>query len=160
MRNKNNQKRSNNMPAKQAKQNKTNNEQEYQIRVFGKVGCDKCALLEKRLENLLAKEEWQAFQKVKFDLGTEDGLVEFASLECLNPQRVPGFVVARKNKRNGEFEVLPNLEKSRESGKKDICSNSRLYSWLGLQTDYTPQGQGVLSPKMIAAILKEAKQFE
>ena len=147
------------MTAKRKKQNNKSNGYEYQIRVFGKAGCDKCALLEKRLDTLLVKEEWQAFQKVKFDLGTEDGLVEFASLECLNPQRVPGFVVARKNKKNGEFEVLPNPEKSNESEKKDVCANSRLYSWLGLQTDYTPQGRGVLSPKMITAVLEEAKQF-
>ncbi len=130
---------------------------EYQVLVFGKVGCQKCAVLEKRLDDLLAKDEWRGFSKRKFDLGTEDGLVEFARLECLNPQRVPGFVVARKNPETDRFEPLPNPGPKAEPGKKDVCGNSRLYSWLGLQTDYSDQGRGVISPKMITAILTEAK---
>ncbi len=144
------------MPGKK-KEIQKKNEPKYQILLFGKAGCDKCAILEKRLDNLLATEKWSDFSKIKFDLESEEGLVEFCSIECMNPQRVPGFVVAKKNSQSGKFELLPNQPKNSRSDDEDICGNSRLYTWLGLQTDYTDQGGGVISPKMITTILTEAQ---
>jgi len=39
-------------------------EKYFQIHVFGKAGCDKCAVLNKRLDQMLTEEEWEAFEKV------------------------------------------------------------------------------------------------
>ena len=38
----------------------------------------------------------------------------------------------------------------------EICGKSKLYQYVGLQTDYTPAGKGLISPKMITAVLEEA----
>ena len=64
----------------------------YQIRVFGKQGCDKCHTLNQRLDKLLAKEEYGAFEKLYCDVETIDGLVAFAEAECINPARIPAML--------------------------------------------------------------------
>ncbi len=134
-------------------------EPQLHVLVFGKAGCDKCAILEKRLDQMLGKEEYSQFDKVKFDMESEEGLVEFCSLECMNPQRIPGFVVARRNQRSQLFEPLPRRPDLAAAGSDDLYGDARLHTWLGLQTDYSPQGGGVISPKMIAAVLREAKAW-
>ena len=134
----------------------TNDQPQVKIIIFGKPGCDKCAVLEKRVDSLLTQKKWRDFSKVKFDLESEDGLVEFCSLECLNPQRVPAFVITGRHPENGEFIPLPNRRQSAD--QSDICGDSRLHSWLGLQTDYSEKGGGVISKKMITAVLEEARK--
>lgn len=128
----------------------------YQIHVFGKPGCDKCHTLNGRLDDLLQKADWADFEKVYHDLETESGLVEFCEAECLNPQRVPGFYVTKANPSTGTHEPLPNPD----PGALDPPGgSSALYTWIGLQTDYTPVGRGVISPRMIEAVLRQAKNL-
>jgi hypothetical protein len=125
----------------------------HQILVFGKAGCDKCKVLNQRIDNLLTKEDWKDFEKVYCDVETEDGLIAFCNSECINPQRIPAFVVRRHNEESGSFDLLPNPT----MGKNDkVCGDSKLYTYLGLQTDYTDVGRGIISPKMIAAVLQQA----
>ncbi len=126
---------------------------QYQVQVFGKPGCDKCARLNRRLDKMLAKEEWQAFEKVYFDLHTEAGLVAFCEAECINPQRIPALLVTRWNADKDQYEPVPNPA----PGAPDpLCGKSRLFQHLGLQTDYSAGG-GVLAPKMLAAVLQQAR---
>ena len=55
----------------------------------------------------------------------------------------------------GAFEPIP----SPSEGKADpVCRKARLVSVLGLQTDYSESGRGVLSPTMIAAVLQDARR--
>lgn len=125
----------------------------YRILVFGKEGCDKCKALNKRLDDLLETEPWTAFEKEYVDVMSEEGLVAFSKQECLNPQRIPAFVVAHKKDGAEDFEPVPN----RKIGVQDaVCKDSRLYHHLGLQTDYTEAGKGLITPKMITAVLQEA----
>ena len=124
----------------------------YQVAVFGKRGCDKCAVLNQRLDKLLAKEEWQDFEKKYFDVETEEGIVTFCEAECMNPQRIPAMLVSALNEGSGEYAPVPNLDPD----KKDlICKNSRLYQHVGLQTDYSASGGGTITPKMISSVLGE-----
>ncbi len=126
----------------------------YQIHVFGKPGCDKCHTLNGRLDDLLQETEWAGFEKIYHDLETENGLVEFCEAECLNPQRVPGFYVSKAHPATGEQEPIPNPN----PGAADAPGGaSALYTWVGLQTDYSPVGRGVITPKMIEAVLRQAK---
>lgn len=126
----------------------------YQIHVFGKPGCDKCHTLNGRLDDLLQEAEWADFEKLYHDLETENGLVEFCEAECLNPQRVPGFYVSKANPATGEQEPLPNPQ----SGSAEAPGgSSALYTWVGLQTDYSGTGRGVITPRMIEAVLRQAK---
>ncbi len=126
----------------------------YQIHVFGKPGCDKCHTLNGRLDDLLQEAEWADFEKLYHDLETENGLVEFCEAECLNPQRVPGFYVSKANPATGEQEPLPNPQ----PGSADAPGGSgALYTWVGLQTDYSSVGRGVITPRMIEAVLRQAK---
>ena len=119
----------------------------YQIHVFGKPGCAKCHALQGRLDDLLQEETYSDFEKVYHDLETEDGLVAFCEAECLNPQRVPAFYVAKE----GEPILNPN-----PGATDSVTGDSSLYTLLGLQTDYSPRGRGVLSPKMIESVLQRA----
>jgi hypothetical protein len=124
----------------------------YQVRVFGKQGCDKCHTLNQRLDKLLAKEEFNTFEKLYCDVETIDGIVAFAEAECINPSRIPALLVTQWNEEAGDF--VPVSVK--EPGAADpVCRKSRLYQYIGLQTDYSDIGKGVISPKMIQSILAE-----
>ena len=126
----------------------------YQIHVFGKPGCDKCHTLNGRLDDLLQEAEWADFEKIYHDLETEAGLVEFCESECLNPQRVPGFYVSKASAVTGAQEPVPNPA----PGAADAPGgSSALYTVVGLQTDYSAAGRGVITPKMIEAVLRQAK---
>jgi hypothetical protein len=126
----------------------------YQIHVFGKPGCDKCHTLNGRLDDMLQEADWANFEKVYHDLETETGLVEFCEAECLNPQRVPGFYVSKADPATGQQAPLPNPDPGAPGSPG---GTSALYTWVGLQTDYSPAGRGVITPKMIEAVLRQAK---
>lgn len=124
----------------------------YQVHVFGKKGCDKCAVLNERLDKLLADEAWSEFKKVYNDVETERGIITFCEAECINPQRIPAMLVMRRNGK--AFQPVAN----RSPGKDDpVYKKSKLYQHLGLQTDYSDVGKGVLSPRMIKSCLAEAR---
>ena len=128
---------------------------DYRILVFGKAGCDKCKMLNRRIDSLLAKDDWQDFEKAYCDLDSEPGLVSFCRAECINPSRIPAFQVMKRQKDTGEY--LPLL--NRCPGQTDeTCKNSKLYTFLGLQSDYSAVGRGIISPKMIMAVMAEARQ--
>ena len=124
------------------------NHKAFRVLVFGKTGCEKCKVLNKRLDDLLGKPEWADFEKQYCDVETEDGLVAFCRAECVNPNRIPALVVARVHPENGGHEYLPNPEPGTEKGL--------LYSVLGIQTDYS--GSGVIPPKLIASVLAKARE--
>lgn len=126
----------------------------YRILVFGKAGCDKCKTLHKRLDEVLAREEWSDFEKQACDVETVEGLIAFCQSECLNPQRIPGFVVLRRQE---DAEAFAPVERPVPGKADPVCGASALYSLVGLQTDYSGQGRGVLTPKMIVAALTEAR---
>ena len=126
----------------------------YQIRVFGKEGCDKCHTLNQRLDKLLTQQDYIDFDKVYCDVETIDGLVAFSEAECINPSRIPAMLVTEWN--DSEQEYIPVNTKA--PGKLDtVCKKAKLYQYLGLQTDYSVLGKGIISPKMIQAILKETE---
>lgn len=124
----------------------------YKIQVFGKKGCQKCSVLNQRLDKMLAEKEWAEFEKCYRDVETEEGLIAFSEAECINPQRIPAMMVMRRQD-DGSYVPVANPK----MGEKDpVCGKSRLYQYLGLQTDYTDAGKGVISPKMIKAVLSDA----
>jgi len=124
----------------------------YQIKVFGKEGCDKCHTLNQRLDKLLAKEDYSAFEKLYCDVETIDGLVDFAEAECINPSRIPAMLVTEWNEADSEFTPIA----TKQPGKKDsVCKKARLYQYIGLQTDYSDTGKGLITPKMIQNVLAE-----
>ena len=125
----------------------------FRVRVFGKHGCPKCTVLNQRIDGLLEKPEWSDFEKEYFDVETEAGLVEFALAECLNPQRIPAFLVLRVAD-DGRVDFIPN---PRPGASDPVCRDSRLYTHLGLQTDYSNVGKGVISGQMIAQVFEEAR---
>ncbi len=125
----------------------------YRVHVFGKKGCDKCSVLNQRIDKLLEKEEWSAFEKHYNDVETETGLVAFAEAECINPQRIPAMMVLQENTETGEFEPVPNPSPDTPD---PLFKKSKLYQYIGVQTDYSDLGRGVISPKMIKKCLEEA----
>ncbi len=130
-------------------------EKNYRVTVFGKAGCDKCKVLQKRLYEILAKPEWNDFEKVYADVETEDGLVAFCRAECVNPSRIPAFVVSRRDPVSGHYQLVLNPEPEKPA---PVLKKAGLYTYTGLQTDYTGEGQGVITPRMITTILEAARK--
>ncbi len=128
---------------------------EYRVLVFGKTGCQKCTMLKRRLDRMFAKEEWQDFEKEYCDLGTSEGLVRFCKSECVNPSRIPALMITKRDPETGNYVPLENPS----PGKPDaVCGKSKLYQRMGLQTDYSENGKGLITPTMITAVLEEARQ--
>ncbi|MGE4488628.1 MAG: hypothetical protein AB7E95_03680 [Kiritimatiellales bacterium] len=127
----------------------------YKIQVFGKQGCAKCKTLNQRLDKLLADKEWSEFEKEYCDVETVEGLVAFASAECINPQRIPAMLITRRQEETGRYMPVPTRDPVPHD---DVCGKSKLYQYVGLQTDYSDEGKGIISPKMITAVLEEAMQ--
>ena len=122
----------------------------YIVHVFGKPGCAKCAMLNRRLDALLATPAYgEKFVKEYDDLSTEDGLVQFCLVQCVNPNRVPAMVLSDAE---GHY-----LENPRPDEADEVCGDSKLYQYLGIQTDYSGAGRGVITPEMIESILKSVE---
>ena len=114
----------------------------HRVTVFGKSGCDKCKVLQKRLDDLLATPEWADFEKVYCDVETEEGLVA-------------AMVVARREGEAGPFVPVPPPA---EDARDPAASRSLLWHCLGLQTDYSDAGRGVISPRTIEYVLRAARE--
>ncbi len=125
----------------------------FRVDVFGKQGCEKCGVLNQRLDKLLEKAEWAAFEKHYWDVETEPGIVAFAETEALNPQRIPAMLVMRLNEESGDYEPLPNPQPGKPH---PVLQDASLFAHVGLQTDYSEKGKGLITPKMIAACLETA----
>jgi hypothetical protein len=124
----------------------------YRIQVFGKPGCDKCAVLNQRLDALLEKPEWQEFEKSYCDLATEEGLVAFAEAECINPQQIPALLITQREEQGGVYRPVPN---ARPGALEEVYGRSKLYQFLGVRTDYSETGRGLITPQMLTAVLGE-----
>jgi len=122
------------------------------VNVFGKEGCAKCTMLNRRLDKLLSEERFASFQKKYHDVMTEAGLVPFCLAQCLNPSRIPAMLISRVFE-DGSEEYLPNPDADR---KDEVCKDSKLFQYLGLQTDYSEEGKGIITPEMVESILNQA----
>ncbi|MFO7535686.1 MAG: hypothetical protein R6X19_08405 [Kiritimatiellia bacterium] len=132
-------------------------DKKMKIVVFGKTGCVKCKVLQSRLDELLEHEEWKAlYEKEYCDVETEDGIVAFCKSECVNPQRIPAFLVTSWNPATQAYEPLPNPK----PGAADaVCRQSRLYQFVGIQTDYSDVGKGLITKPMIESVLAAARDL-
>lgn len=124
-----------------------------EVMVFGKAGCDKCKALLRRVGQLAEQPAWSEIQVRYLDVDTEEGLVEFCRMECLNPQRLPSLVVCSVGP-DGTATPIPAVPSAAPDPLLGTC---RLYHIVGLQTDYPPRGRGVITPAMIVAILEQAR---
>lgn len=127
-------------------------EESTHVLIFGKPGCPKCKLLRRRVGKVLNQDKYRELEENYCSLDTEKGLVLFSKAGCINPSRIPALLMARKDAETSRFVPIPVSESSREDS---VCGKSRLYSWIGLQTDYKT-GAGVISPKMIRSVFDEA----
>jgi len=128
-------------------------EKPFRIMVFGKTSCDKCKALNRRLDRLMTEPRWQDFEKVYCDVETEDGLIAFCRAQCANPNRIPALLVARRGD-DGRYQPLPV---ARPAATDAQCGSSHLYQFVGLQTDYSETGSGLITPQMLEAVLGEAQ---
>lgn len=125
----------------------------FRVMVFGKTGCEKCKVLNRRLDRLFAEAQWQDFEKHYCDVETEDGLIAFCRAQCVNPSRIPALLVTRSSDGESYAPV-----QTRDPGRADDSSSrSHLYQFVGLQTDYGEVGSGLITPEMIEAVLLEAR---
>ena len=126
------------------------------VNVFGKPGCAKCAMLNRRLDKMLAEEpQYACFHKEYHNVLEEDGLTAFCRTECLNPSRIPAMVISRASD-DGKPHYLANPS---PDAADPICKHSKLYQFLGIQTDYSDEGKGTITPEMIKSILDAALEL-
>jgi hypothetical protein len=126
----------------------------YRVLIFGKEGCPKCNVLKERVGKTLARDEWRDFDEQYLSVKTVEGLVAFSRAQCINPSRIPALLVAKRDPETGKYQFLPNPA----PGEADsVCRKSKLYQYLGLQTDYSAVGKGVISSKMITKVLAQAQ---
>ena len=126
------------------------------VNVFGKPGCAKCAMLNRRLDKMLAEDpRYARFHKEYHNVLSEEGLVEFCKSECLNPSRIPAMVISCADS-EGKSHYLFNPD---PDAFDSVCRHSKLYQFLGVQTDYSEEGKGIISPEMIKSILDEALEI-
>lgn len=126
------------------------------VNVFGKPGCAKCAMLNRRLDKMLAEDpRYARFHKEYHNVLSEEGLVEFCKSECLNPSRIPTMVISCADS-EGKSHYLVNPD---PDAFDSVCRHSKLYQFLGVQTDYSEEGKGIISPEMIKSILDEALEI-
>ncbi len=125
------------------------------VNVFGKPGCAKCAMLNQRLDKLLTEPRYAVFKKEYHNVLSEDGLLDFCKAECLNPSRIPAMVISRTDAQ-GKRHYLANPTPDTPD---PVCKHSKLYNFLGVQTDYSEEGKGVITPKMIQSVLDEALEI-
>lgn len=126
------------------------------VNVFGKPGCAKCAMLNRRLDKMLAEDpRYARFHKEYHNVLSEEGLVEFCKSECLNPSRIPAMVISCADS-EGKSHYLVNPD---PDAFDSACRHSKLYQFLGVQTDYSEEGKGIISPEMIKSILDEALEI-
>lgn len=117
------------------------------VHVFGKTGCAKCAVLQKRLDSILGDPKYQGkFVKEYDNVLTEEGLVKFCRVQCVNPNKIPAMVIG--------FEDGSYMEGDLKT------KTPYTYRYLGIQTDYSDVGKGVLTPEQIREILDEALEKE
>ena len=113
------------------------------VHVFGKTGCAKCAVLQKRLDALLERDEYKdRFVKEYDNVLTPEGLVRFCRVQCVNPNKIPAMVIADENGQFLEGDMNPNPPYT--------------YQYLGIQTDYSDKGKGIIPPDLIEKILRRA----
>ena len=122
------------------------------VNVFGKEGCAKCTMLNRRLDKLLSEKRYSGFVKKYHDVMSEAGLVPFCLAQCLNPSRIPAMLISQLRE-DGIEEYMANPEPDR---KDEVCNYSRLYQYLGLQTDYSDEGKGIITPEMLESVLDRA----
>ena len=125
-------------------------EKTYRITLFGKKGCDKCKVLNERIDGLLKTDSWQSFEKAYVDIASVDGLVSFVKTECLNPQRIPAFIVEKKGTDGGYKPIINPKSQTTEALLKP-------WRYVGVETDYSEKGRGVITPQMITSALEQAK---
>ncbi len=77
-------------------------------------------------------------------------MVSFVKRECLNPQRIPSFIVEKLNG-NGEYEAIKNPAHSQ------TVEGVRPMRYLGIQTDYTEVGKGIIPPAAVVEVMQEAR---
>ena len=51
--------------------------------------------------------------------------------------------------------MLPRSSVSAWKIMYPVCRKAKLYQYIGLQTDYSNVGQGLITPKMIQSVLAE-----
>lgn len=122
------------------------------VNVFGKEGCQKCAMLNRRLDKLLGAPRFAQFEKKYNNVMTEDGMMKFCLAQCLNPSRIPAMLISRIDE-NGKETYLPNPHPGEQS---EVYGHSKLFQFLGIQTDYSDEGKGIITPEMIESVLVEA----
>jgi len=93
---------------------------QYIVHVFGKEGCAKCTMLNRRLDTLLASDKYKdKFVKQYDSVLTEDGLVHFCLAQCVNPNRIPAMMISDME---GNY-----IENPTPGAPDEICGRSKLY---------------------------------
>ena len=127
---------------------------ELDVVIFGKHGCQKCELLQRRTKALLEEPQYKERYRhedgtpalVVYDALTVDGLVALCKAEVVGANKIPA--IALVNHATGELvddSFLPENPNGLLPGQ--------LSGKVGLSTDYDGDGHGVIPPAWIRPVL-------
>jgi glutaredoxin len=131
----------------------TNDIKPYLIVIYGKDGCDKCALLKRRVSSLLAKGN-QDFDLDYQNLSTAEGMAAYALAETVNGQRIPAMQIMRYNEDRKTYVKIPDPRPEVTDSE-----NGRVFVpvYLQIQTDYA-SGSGVITPADVTRLMVLARE--
>jgi hypothetical protein len=130
-----------------------NDNRPYLIVIYGKDGCDKCALLKRRVSSILAKGN-QDFDMDYQNLSTAEGMAAYALAETVNGQRVPALQIMRYN---DERKTYVKIADPRPEVTDSEHGRVFVPVYLQIQTDYS-SGSGVITPADVTRLMALARE--
>ena len=123
---------------------------ELDVVIFGKHGCAKCELLQKRTRALLEEPQYKERYNslVVYDALTIDGLVALCKAEVVGANKIPAIALV-----DHETGQLVDDDVLREEETDVEMLPGQFSGKIGLSTDYDGEGHGVISPGMIRFVL-------
>lgn len=113
----------------------------YLIVIYGKDGCDKCALLKDEVSVMLKEDSLKEDFDLDYqNLSTVEGMAAYAISETVNGQRIPALQIMKYDKERKSYVKIPDL---RAETFNDKTGELFVPAYLQLQTDYSSDSPGI-----------------
>lgn len=107
----------------------------YLIVIYGKQGCDMCALLRDEVSLMLDQEDIEGEFELDYqDLSTVEGMMAYARSETVNGQRIPALQVMKYDHGTSAY---VKIRDSRTEKYNEETGELHVPVYLQLQTDYS-----------------------
>jgi len=128
----------------------------YIIAVYGKDGCDMCAILKNEVGVMLEEENLKdVFDLDYHNLSTVEGMTAYAVSETLNGQRIPGLQIMKYDRDKKSYVKIPD---TRPEAFNDSTGELFIPVYLQLQTDYNSDSPAI-KMKEVRELISLARDY-